>query len=580
MKLSDYILASKSLDLKNYEKKIRVAILSSYTVNGLSEILRVKCANSKINCSTYVGGYNQSAQEIFSDSSDLYKFDPNLTFLIIDTRKILGDYFFSPYSNSSKTRRNYIKTSLDQIKSLIQHFIKNSKSKLVITSLGIPTYSSYGIFESKTDYGLIEMVQDFNSQLRDFCKIESSVFYFDVNSFISKYGENNIFDYRQYYFGDIQISLNTIEEFAYELMGFIKPIMGVNRKCIVLDLDNTLWGGVIGEDGFEGIALAPNGKGASYMDFQKRLLALYERGIILAINSKNNPEDALEVIKNHPHMILRENHFASMKINWNDKVSNMKEIADEINIGLDSIVFFDDDQINREFVKTSLPQILTIDLPNDPSLYENILMNLNDFNLLKITNDDIQRGETYVHQRLRNDVKKMSNDLNEFLKNLETTIIINKADNFSIPRISQLTLKTNQFNLTTKRYQEEYISNLSKNNNYFVGCAQVEDKFGDNGITCVFIIDKTNSNEWNIDTFLLSCRVMGRKVEDAIMGYIINLAKHEGIKKIKANYIPSQKNKPCESFLSDLEFYKERDYWFFDTDNTFKIPNYISVKST
>jgi len=577
MTLSDYIKAAKLIDHSKLQKKIRVAFLSSFTINGLPETIRVKCSESKIDCITYMASYNQYAQEILNESSDLYKFKPDVSFLIIDIRKILGDLYFSPYSHSITERKDFIKKSVEEIFSLIQNFIQKSQSKLVVTNLALPLYSPYGIFETKTDYGLHEMILDFNQKLRNNIKTETLAYIFDFSSFVSKHGEKNVFDYRHYYFGDIHISLDKIEHFADEFMGYIKPIVGINRKCIVVDLDNTLWGGVVGEEGFEGITLGPNGLGAAFMDFQRRLLSLQQRGIILAINSKNNPEDALKVIKEHPHMILRENHFACMKINWNDKVSNMQDIANEINIGLDSMVYFDDDPINREFVKTSLPDVLTVDLPKDPSLYGNALTNLNDFNILKITDEDKLRGEMYIQQRKRHDFKKTTVDLDEFLNSLETTIRIKKADKFSIPRISQLTLKTNQFNLTTKRYQEESISNFVKDKNMLVGCAQVEDKFGDNGITCVFIIDKTNSNEWNIDTFLLSCRIIGRKVEDAIMSYIINLAKNEGTEKIKANYIPTQKNKPCESFLFDLGFKQENNYWIYNTNNTIKIPSCIDI---
>ena len=446
MKIYEYIKSVKSLDLKKFPKQTRVAFLSSFTINGIPEIVSIKCSQSNIGCTTFQANYNQYMQEVLNPSSSIYKFKADITFLLLDTRKIIGDLFFFPYSKSVIEKKKIIKEATENIFSILEQFCKNSESKLIISSLSIPTYSPYGIFENKVEYSMKEMIEDFNLQLNCFIRNKPSLFLFDMNSFIQKHGELNVFDYRQFYFGDIHISLNSVEFFVDELMGYIKPIVGINKKCIVLDLDNTLWGGIVGEDGFEGIDLSPNGKGASFMEFQQRLLALQQRGIILAINSKNNLDDALKVIEEHPFMVLRKKNFACIRINWNDKVSNMKEIAQELNIGLDSIAFFDDDKINCEFMKHSLPQILTVELPKDPSNYSNLLTSLNDFNVLKITTEDIHRGEMYIQQKNRSELKKTT-DLESFLKQLHTKVTIERANEFTIPRISQLTLKTNQFNL-------------------------------------------------------------------------------------------------------------------------------------
>ena len=579
MPISKNIDISKTINPNKFEKKIRVALLSSFSINGLSEILTVKCAEAKVGCFNYIGGYNQYAQEILNESSDLYKFNPDVTFLIVDVQKILGDLYFSPFSKTTIERENFIKNLLDDFFSLIQFFTKKSNSKIIISNLNAQNYSPYGIFETKTTYGINEMINDFNIKLTNYVKAEPLAFILDFNSFVSKYGNENIFDFRQYYFADLQISFNMMEKFADELMGYIKPLVGLTRKCIVLDLDNTLWGGIVGEDSLEGLILGPNGLGSAFMEFQRRLLSLQQRGIILAINSKNNFEDGMDVIRQHPYMILRENHFACFKINWNDKVSNMKEIARELNIGLDSIVYFDDDPVNREFVKKIMPEINTIVLPKDPSLFSKSLMDLNDFNVLKITNEDKTRGEMYIQQKNRNSLAQSTTDLNEFLSELHTKIKIKNADKFTIPRISQLTLKTNQFNLTSKRYQEEDITAFSQSKDMLVGCAEVEDKFGNNGIAGVFIINKSDKSEWEIDTFLLSCRVMGRKVEEAIFAYIVKIAKNENIKKIKAYFIITQKNKPSESFLPSLGFVQEDNEWIYDVNKNIKIPDFIELNT-
>jgi FkbH-like protein len=343
-----------------------------------------------------------------------------------------------------------------------------------------------------------------------------------------------------------------------------------------LDLDNTLWGGIVGEDGFEGIKLGDDPIGRAYVEFQRHLLALNQRGIILAINSKNNFDDAIEVIRNHPNMILKEDNFACFRINWNDKMVNIKEIAEELNIGLDSIVFFDDDPINRDYMRSTLPQVLTVEL-SDSSSYSETLKSMNDFQVLKITNEDIKRSKMYLDQRKRTELQNQVGNLQDFLKQLNISVKIKKADEYTIPRISQLTLKTNQFNLTTRRYQEEDIRKFVNEKNKIVECAQIQDKFGDNGITCVYIVNKENQHEWLIDSFLLSCRVMGRGVEEALLGQIIKRAKTEGITKVKAEYIKTKKNKPTENFLSDFGFIKNGDVWIFETHKPIKKPEHLVI---
>lgn len=578
--LSYFIAKARSIDGRSFQKKIKVAILSSFTINGLEEALRVKCAESDITCATYLCGYGQYNQDILDQSSKLYEFSPDITFMVIDTRSVLSTLFYTPYTIPANDRRTYIDKRVADFVNLVKTFKNRTGSKLVLTNCSIPTYSPYGICEVRTEYGLKEMVYDFNARLSDAFRSDPQVFLFDFNSFVAKYGEINVLDYRQFLVGDIKVSLSYIPHLAEELMGYVKANLGVNRKCIVLDLDNTLWGGIIGEDGFDRIDLSLKPPGMAFMEFQRVLLALYQRGVILAINSRNNEDEALRAIRDHPFMVLREEHFATMKINWSDKISNMKEIAQELNIGLDSIVYFDDDPINRELMSKAIPQIKTIDLPDDPSLYASTLMQINDFNTLVMTNEDRKRGEMYREEHKRTELKRSSSNLEDFLKQLEIRVTMKKANNFTIPRIAQLTLKTNQFNLTTRRYQEEDVETLAQDHTKLIGCAQTQDKFGDNGITGVYIVNKNHvdvDKEWFIDTFLLSCRVMGRGIEDAMMGYILSKAKEEGVIKVKAEFIPTKKNKPCEQLLPNFGFKKEGEQWVYTYNVPIKQTNHVEL---
>ncbi len=576
--LQYYLTKANEQKINSFQKQVKIGFLSSFTINGLAETLQVKCAENNVGCEYYVGSYDQYSQEILSKNSELYKFCPDIVFLLLDTRSLFGDIFHDPTSLNIEQRKLLISTKLQEIKNLASIFSRNSNSKLIISNLAIPISSSFGINETKQDYGFREMILTLNSELVSIFRDQNNIFVYDFNIFSSKHGQKNIFDLKNFLFGDIQINLDYIPHLAHELQSYVNAFLGLTKKCIVLDLDNTLWGGIIGEDGIENIKLGPQPTGNAFYEFQKSLKALKQRGIILAINSKNNFDDAMKVIREHPYMILKEDDFSCLKINWNDKVKNLEEISNDLNIGLDSIVFFDDDKVNCEFVTLSLPQVKVVNLSEDPSYFTEILQEMNDFDSLKITTEDLKRTQMYSEQIKRDTLKNTSISIDDFLKNLNMNITIKKSDNFTIPRISQLTLKTNQFNLTTKRYQEEEIRNLTLDDNFLVGCVQVQDKFGDNGITGIFIIDKHNSDEWFLDSFLLSCRIMGRSVEKAIMAYIIEEAKKNNVKKIIGKYIPTPKNKPIENFLSDCGFLQFNDEWVYNPCNSLKLPEFLSVK--
>jgi len=576
--LSEYLELAEKIIPNNHEKRTKIGFISSFTVNGLPEVMKIKCEQMNISAQTYLGGYNQYNQDILDSNSKLYQFQPDITFLILDIRSIFGDFFYFPYQNEQKQNKKFIEEKVDELINLVNIFTKNSSSKLIISNLHIPFFSPYGIAETNSSFGYHDAILDFNKILKEKIQEFDSVYLFDFNNFVSKYGEDNIFNYQNYFFGDIKIALNYIPNLAEHLISYVIGYLGITKKCIVLDLDNTLWGGIVGEDGFDGIQIGPQPPGNAFVEFQKHLKSFSQRGIILAINSKNNFDEAINVIENHPNMILRKDDFSSIVINWEDKVQNMREIATQLNIGLDSFVFFDDDPVNREFVRNELPQVHVPEISLDPSEYSKTLLSLNDFSTLQITEEDISRKKMYQEQKQRSNSQNSSTNLVEFLKTLDLHVKIRKADNFTIPRISQLTLKTNQFNLTTKRYQKEEIEKFSADKNVLVGSAQVIDKFGDNGITGVFIVKEEKPKEWILDSFLLSCRVMGRQVENAIINYVIEKARRNNIEKIKAQFIPTEKNSPIENFLPSCGFQKEDDFWVYRVEKPFKSPDFVTVE--
>jgi len=334
------------------------------------------------------------------------------------------------------------------------------------------------------------------------------------------------------------------------------------KKCIVLDLDNTLWGGVVGEDGLQGLSLSLTPPGNSFVAFQQALLDLYHRGIILAINSRNNPEEALAVIRTHPNMILKDHHFAATRINWNDKAQNLRELAAELNIGLDSMVFLDDDPANRELVKALLPAVETPELPVDPTQYVRFLNALPYFDTEIITDEDKMRGNLYVTERLRKEEEKNYADKEAFLTSLAMELSVYQDNQSCLPRLSQLTEKTNQFNTNKQPLTETEIKSFIENPDYHVFHTKLLDKFGDHGVIAFALIKQDGTN-WEINSLLMSCRVFGRGVEDALWQTIVGQAKEQGVARITIAFKATEKNIPAQEFIS--KHFNNREYVILET---------------
>jgi len=361
---------------------------------------------------------------------------------------------------------------------------------------------------------------------------------------------------------DLVMTLNL--KLSEALLGYTVAYAGVTKKCLVLDLDNTLWKGIVGEDGMQNIV--PD------IDLQKYIFSLHEKGVLLAINSKNNEKDAYDVIDNNPDMILRRKHFTAYRTNWNDKASNMRELADELNLGTDSFVFVDDSPFEQELIRNSFPEIAVVPIER-LSVYAG-------FSSEDITEEDKNRSQMYKDEKKRYELKTASLDVDDYLKTLELKVKIKEMSEETIPRASQLTQKTNQFNLTTRRYSEDDIRDFIKKG-WKLYTLEASDKFGDYGLVGVVILEPKD-NVLRIDTFLLSCRILGRKVEEVFFGFILANAKKENISIIVGEFIPTQKNKPSEKFLTDIGFKEtsKNDKAFiyeYNVVNDFKIPNFIEL---
>ncbi len=321
------------------------------------------------------------------------------------------------------------------------------------------------------------------------------------------------------------------------------------KKCLVLDLDNTLWGGVVGEDGIEGIALSLAPPGDSFIAFQQAILDHYNKGVILALNSRNNLEDALAVLRTHPNMILKEPHFAAMRINWEDKAENMRELAHELNIGLDSMVFIDDDPTNRAWMRNELPEVTVPELPVDPARYTPFLLSLGLFGEGEVTDEDKMRGNMYVTERLRREAEKRFDNHGTFLKSLDLVLEVRMNDVPSLSRLAQLTGKTNQFNTLKRPYTEEELKAHMESAAHRIYSGRLRDRFGDYGLIVLAIVD-TSETPWRIASLLMSCRVFDRGVAEGLVGRILKDARAAGQSNVSIAFQKTPKNEPAETFVN------------------------------
>lgn len=396
-------------------------------------------------------------------------------------------------------------------------------------------------------------IRDYNSHLYHLSSKHQNVKVIDFKSFLSLAGEV-VFDWRFYYISQTPINPKLNPKFATWFQKQLDAIDAKRKKCLVLDLDNTLWGGILGEDGLEGIQLGNTYPGRAYFDFQIGLIQAKDSGVILTVCSKNNESDVLEYWDKHPNQVLRKNHFAAYRINWQDKAANIRELAEELNIGLDSMVFIDDNPAERERVKQELPMVSIPDFPKQPYLLPQFLKDVyqEHFQIYQLTAEDKKKTDQYIANAERKAFSEAFRSADEYLASLSMELKVFIGDKFSIPRIAQMTQKTNQFNLTTPRLTEQEVWNYVESG-AMVNCLGVKDRFGDNGITVASIVS-IDDKEANIEAFLLSCRILGRDIEKAYLYYLINELQTRGIEIIKATYIPTEKNRQTEKFYESCGF--------------------------
>lgn len=536
----------------------RWAFLRSFTVEPLVPILRAAAYAAGIALDTHVGEFNAWAQEMLDPESSLYRFQPDIAVLAVLARDLASEGALARLSDGVASFRRY------------------SQAALIVHTLEQPAIPSSGILDAQQPDGEAEAIRRINRGLVELAAGHRGVYILDYDALVARHGRDTWGDDRKWLTVRLPIASANLPRMVAEWLRFLHPLTGKVAKCVAVDLDNTLWGGVIGEDGMTGIRLGQEYPGAAFQEVQRALLDLTKRGILLAVCSKNNSADAMEALAGHPGMILRPRDFAAMRINWNGKAQSLREIAEELNIGLDSVAFLDDNPVERQQVREQAPEVLVLELPEDPMSYARAIRESPWFERLALSHEDRQRGEYYAAQRERSELERSVTSKEDFYRSLEQVCQIAPVNATTLTRVAQLTQKTNQFNLTTKRYTEQQIAALAECPGWRVYSLHVKDRYADNGLVGVAIAKQENG-VCEIDTFLMSCRVIGRTVETALLAKVAADAKMKGAQTLLGRFVPTKKNAPASDFYKDHEFQEiEQGLWSFDLrEKQLEIPEWI-----
>lgn len=495
------------------------------------------------------GGYNSAVQEALDPSSALHAAKPNMAIVVGDAR-LLG---LERAASTKDAANSLVDAALQRLKLIVNRLRPSIASSIFVQTIPAPIEPLFGSYDRLEPGSPFAMVEALNFKLAkwaaggDICLI-------DVARLAASVGLEQWHDPPHWHAAKLSFAPQMIPLYADVVARTIAASLGKSRKCLVLDLDNTLWGGVIGDDGLNGIVLGQgSATGEAFLAIQQYALELRARGIVLAVSSKNEDKTARLPFRQHPDMLLREDHIAVFQANWTDKAANLRAIAETLNIGVDALAFLDDNPAERMQVREQMPLVAVPELPDDPAFFPRALAAAGYFEAVSISSEDRQRADYYQANAQRAASLSASGDLETHLRSLEMVCAIREVDAQSRTRVSQLINKSNQFNLTTRRYSEVEVAAVEADPSRHIIQVRLADRFGDNGIISVVIANR-HEDQWDIDTWLMSCRVLGRRVEEAVLNHLVEAAARENVRQIAGRYIPSPKNAMVVDHYRNLGF--------------------------
>ena len=553
----DYFALSKeakALKISSAAKVIRIALLADCATQHLATIMRAIAARNGVQAELYEGNYDGVDLEILDPNSALYAFTPQYVVILLSSEKLKARLY------ASGDRRTFADETVGRLENLWGAFRAHSQATIIQSTFVLPSERAFGNYELKVADSVGSIFTEINYRLAVKARETKNVLLNDVDFLAAAIGRAQWLDARMWNMAKTPCRLEHVPLLAQSLLDTMFAASGLMVKCVVLDLDNTLWGGVIGDDGLEGIALGEFDEGEAFVGFQRFIRELKRRGIILAVVSKNEHANAVLPFREHPHMVLKEEDISVFVANWDNKADNIRLIQKTLNIGFDSLVFLDDNPFERNIVREFLPEVVVPELPEDPSLYLQALADLNLFETASFSEADLQRADQYREEAQRELTKTHFTDINDYLTSLAMEIRLERFNAFNLPRIAQLIQRSNQFNLMTRRYGEAACEAMMKDASLAPLTLRLADKFGDYGLISVVIL-KHAGDDLEIDEYLMSCRVLQRGVESFTINNIFSYAARLGAKRVTGQYLPTAKNAMVKDFFKGFGFEKvaERD---------------------
>ncbi len=538
--------ANKIIDSKEH----RLAVVGNCATQFISQAIQGYGKLMDINLKVYDADYNQIDAQLLDSLSEVYAFEPDEIIVWLSTEKIYEEFL----DLNIVDRENFADLYIQKLKHYWELIAKNSRSRIIQPNFTEIDDKVLGQYSTKVKSTFTYQIRRLNYLLNEAILADSKVYPVDLLSLQIDMGRNAFFKGSLYYGSKIPYSMEALPIISKAVIDVVLAMQGRVKKCVVLDLDNTLWGGVIGDDGLAGIEIGELGKGHVFSNLQKWLKQLKDYGIILAVCSKNNEDTAKEPFEKHEEMVLRLSDISIFVANWDDKASNIKIIQESLNIGMDSIVFLDDNPFERNLVKERFPQIEVPELPEDPSLWLSFLQNEDYFGTASYTEETNDRTKLYQAEFERKKLEQSFESIDDYLKSLEMVGTAKAFEPLRYPRIAQLTQRSNQFNLRTVRYTEDEIKNIAENDHYVTLYYTLRDKFGDHGLVSVVIMEKRDDETLFIDTWLMSCRVLKRGMEEFVVNKIVDTARNKGFKTITAEYLATPKNKMVKDIYKTMGF--------------------------
>lgn len=552
---NDYSVLSRALRAHGHAPDVKIAYLSNFTIDLLPRYVDVCCAREGLRADAYVGRFGQYVQEVLEEGSELARFQPDLVLLTLSLRLLRPEPMAGFAALPASARRELREEIVEHLASWVSAALDRLPATLLVSNFPAPAWPLAGVADAKAEYGESEFFLDLNLDLLRRCKENPRVRLFDAERLASRFGKERVLDRKMFYLAKMEWSAGFLPTVAGEIVKQVKAVKNLTKKCLVLDLDNTLWGGVVGEEGPAGVKVGTGDPEAeAFLDFHHRLKALQAQGVVLAICSKNNLPDVVEVFDTRPEIPLKLADFAAREIGWDPKHEGLRKIAAALNIGLDSLVFLDDNPAEVSLIQQMLPEVKAVLMPPDPAEYAAVLEKLTDFERLAVLEEDRRKTEQYRQSRERDELHAASSDLGSYLSSLRTELEIRRARREDLERVHQLFNKTNQFNATTRRYSPAEVERFAASHQSELWIARARDRFGDLGTIGVALL-RQDGRVLHIDSFLMSCRAMGRGIETAILNHVKNrLLDHRGVLELRARYIPTAKNKPVETLFEDQGF--------------------------